>query len=254
MSQPNLFPAIRYRNATAAIDWLVNAFGFEKQFVAPGPDGTIGHAQIRLGTGVLMLSTAGAADPNNPWTTVPAGVYAAVSDPDAHHARARAAGAAVVMPPADMDYGAREYSVRDCEGNLWAFGTYNPSPEGPQDLFPALRYRDGRRAIDWLCAAFGFTTRLEVPGPEGAIAHAELELGPGILMLGSSPDDPATNPWAGARQGTCVAIGDVDAHCARAKAAGARVLQQPQDTPYGSRGYTALDLEGHLWTFGTYRP
>ncbi len=257
MSKPNIFSAVRYADAAKAISFLVDAFGFTRHAVHTAPDGSVGHAELRLGTGVLMLGSSGAADPANPWSQVSAGVYVAVPDTDAHHARAVAAGAEIVRPLETTSYGSREYSARDLEGHLWAFGTYNPSPDGAPDFFPGLRYDDGRRALAWLVRAFSFTPELTIEGPGGTIAHAELTLGPGCVMLGSSPENASTNPWAGARQGTCVALGspaEVDAHHARAASAGARVLTPPHDTAYGARSYSAQDSEGYLWTFGTYRP
>ena len=260
MPKPNIFSAVRYADAPSVISFLVEAFGFARHEVHAAPDGTIAHAELSLGTGLLMLGSATPPDPANPWSAVAAGIYAALATPadvDAHHARAVRAGAEVVRPLETTSYGSREYSARDLEGHLWSFGTYNPSPEGAPDFFTGLRYDDGHRAIDWLERAFGFTRHLVIEGTDAAIAHAELALGPGFVMLGSEPDDAVTNPWAGSRQGTCVALGSpaaVDAHHARATAAGARVVGALGDTPYGARSYTALDSGGHLWTFSTYRP
>jgi uncharacterized glyoxalase superfamily protein PhnB len=126
-TRPNIFPAIRYKDAPAAIEWLGKAFGFSRQFVAPGADGAIAHAELRLGPGTIMLgSERRPPDPNNPWDEVAFGIYVYVQDIDAHYARARAAGAEIARELADTDYGAREYSVRDLEGRLWSFGTYRP--------------------------------------------------------------------------------------------------------------------------------
>jgi uncharacterized glyoxalase superfamily protein PhnB len=135
-------------------------------------------------------------------------------------------------------------------------------PESAQDespnIFPILRYQEAMAAIDWLERAFGFSRGLVVAGEGGVVQHAQLSLGPGWIMLSSEKDDvfqmkspchlDATN------QAVCVAIADPDAHCARARAAGAEIVQELADTDYGSREYTCRDLEGHLWTFGTYRP
>jgi uncharacterized glyoxalase superfamily protein PhnB len=127
-TQPNIFPALRYKNAPAAIDWLGKAFGFAKQFVAPGADGTIAHAELSLGPGTIMLgSERKPPDPKNPWDQVAFGLYVYVTDIDAHYVRAKAAGAEIVRELAETDYGAREYSVRDLEGHLWSFGTYLPA-------------------------------------------------------------------------------------------------------------------------------
>ena len=121
------------------------------------------------------------------------------------------------------------------------------------NIFPVFRYQNAPAALTWLVKAFGFTKCMEVPGSDGTIAHAEIRLGPGIVMVGSRRDDPA-NPLAAALQGVYVYVEDVDAHYARAKAAGAQVVRELQATPYGSREYAVRDLEGFLWGFGNFRP
>ena len=123
---PNIFPALKYKDAPRAIDWLGKAFGFEKQFVVPGEHDTVAHAQLRNGAGMIMMGSAGEPDPANPWTTEPYGIYVVVKDIDAHYARAKAAGAEIVYELRETDYGSREYGARDLEGNLWSFGTYLP--------------------------------------------------------------------------------------------------------------------------------
>ena len=126
-------------------------------------------------------------------------------------------------------------------------------PPALQNIFPALRYQNGPAALDWLARAFGFEKQMVVPGPEGTIAHAQMKLGPGVIMLGSGRHAPGTdNPWDTVKQGVYVCVQDVYAHYARAKAAGAEM--ELEDTDYGSRGYSVRDLEGHLRSFGTYRP
>ena len=120
-------------------------------------------------------------------------------------------------------------------------------------LYPCLRSGDARQAIAWLGEAFGFREIAVHDGSEGSIAHAELGLGNGVLMLGDARPDPAT-PSSGAAFGHSVHVEDVDAHCARARAAGAEILREPADTDYGAREYSCRDPEGRLWSFGTYRP
>ena len=125
-------------------------------------------------------------------------------------------------------------------------------------IFPFMRYEDAPKAIDWLERAFAFQCQLRVPGPDGTIAHAELRLGNGLIMLGSAKDDDLglTTPRKLARvtQGIYVVLDDIDAHYRKARAAGAEIVRELADTEYGSREYLARDLEGHLWSFGTYRP
>lgn len=124
------FPFLRYEDAPAAFEWLHRAFGFEKQMLVPGPKGTVAHAQLRCGAGVVMIGTA-KDDFMNMKTPKAAGgitqgIYVHVDDIDAHHERARAAGAEIVMALEDTEYGSREYAARDVEGHLWSFGTYRP--------------------------------------------------------------------------------------------------------------------------------
>ncbi|MDB5057613.1 MAG: glyoxalase/bleomycin resistance protein/dioxygenase [Chloroflexi bacterium] len=127
----------------------------------------------------------------------------------------------------------------------------------PSPVYPTLSYRDASAAIAWLNLAFGFTTLMEVPGPEGTIAHAELSVGSGVIMLGTAKREQGwLSPLdlAGVNQSMYVFVADPNAHYARAKAAGAEIVREPIDTDYGSREYGARDLEGHYWFFGTYRP
>ena len=93
-------------------------------------------------------------------------------------------------------------------------------------------------------------------GEDGSIKHAELRFGPGIIMLGSGGKVKAERPrtFADADISLYLSVDDPDAHCARAKAAGAEITNEPYDTEHGSRDYGALDLEGNVWWFGTYHP
>jgi uncharacterized glyoxalase superfamily protein PhnB len=127
-------------------------------------------------------------------------------------------------------------------------------------VIPALRYRDGMAAVDWLCRAFGFEKHLVVPGEDGSLAHAQLVFGNGMIMLGSGDHGEFSKhvkpPADGGAvsQGPYVIVDDADAHHACAVAAGARIVLDLVDQPYGGRGYTCKDPEGHVWSFGTYDP
>ena len=123
---PNIFPAVEYTDGASAVEWLSKAFGFERKAVFTAADGQVAHAELNIGAGVIMLGTKTAPDPKNPWADAAMGIYVYVEDPDAHYARAKAAGAEIVRELANTDYGSREYSARDSEGNLWSFGTYRP--------------------------------------------------------------------------------------------------------------------------------
>lgn len=128
-TRPNVFPALRYRDAEAAVGWLEKAFGFHSDMVAPAGDGKVAHAELSLGPGTVMLGSLREGT-DNPWDTDPFGLYVYVADVDAHYRRARAAGAEIVQELRDTPYGAREYSARDSDGYLWSFGTYLPGDSG----------------------------------------------------------------------------------------------------------------------------
>jgi uncharacterized glyoxalase superfamily protein PhnB len=128
-----IIPTMRYRDAPAMIDWLCEAFGFERHLVVEDGNCGIAHAQLVCGDAMIMLGShreddfgrlmALPGEIGNRETQCP---YMVVENADAHHARAVAAGADVIMAPEDQDYGGRLYSCRDPEGHIWNFGTYDP--------------------------------------------------------------------------------------------------------------------------------
>ena len=138
------------------------------------------------------------------------------------------------------------------------------TPDGWPRLSSSLFYDDAAQAIDFLCRAFGFEVRLKVEGEGGRIEHSELVFGEGLVSVkqsggsshGSVPR-PGKSPRAvgGANTQTiAVIVDDADAHCARATAAGARIVEPPATSDYGDdywtdRSYRAEDPEGHQWWF-----
>jgi len=125
----------------------------------------------------------------------------------------------------------------------------NP-PEDMPRITAYLYYQDVAAALGWLSRAFGFRERMRMPGPEGRIMHAEMELADGVIMLGC-PDPEYKNPkrLGQVTQSLYVYVDDVDKHFRRAKEAGAKILDEPADQFYGDRRYGAEDAEGHLWYF-----
>ncbi|MCW5873100.1 MAG: VOC family protein [Anaerolineales bacterium] len=105
-------------------------------------------------------------------------------------------------------------------------------------VIPTLAYPDVPAAADWLCAAFGFTPRLRIGSH-----RIQLNVGDGCVVVTHGDVAPGTS------QGVMVRVADVNAHHAQAEAAGATILESPQDYPYGERQYSAADLAGHVWTF-----
>lgn len=132
-----IMPTLRYRDAKAAIDWLCRVFGFEQKAVYPGPDNTIGHAELTLEGGMIMLGSQkddeygrGFKTPQELGGAETRSAYIVVADADAVHARAVAAGGSIVRKLQNTDYGSREFSVKDPEGHSWSVGTYDPWAAG----------------------------------------------------------------------------------------------------------------------------
>ena len=128
-------------------------------------------------------------------------------------------------------------------------------------IIPGMRYRDAKAAIDWLCRAFGFEQHLVVPDEGAGITHAELTYRNGMIMLGSARDDDfgklqKTPAQLGGvtTQSAYVVVPDAKANHDRAVAAGAKIVRPLSEGGGGGLSYSCLDLEDHLWNFGTYDP
>jgi uncharacterized glyoxalase superfamily protein PhnB len=130
-----VIPCLRYRDAPAAVDWLCSSFGFKRLAVYTNPDGSIAHAQLGFGNGMVMLGSA--TDTSSEWGRSirqpdemdgvnSQGCYVVVKDADAVYAQVKATGAPIVLDIKDEEYGGRGFTCRDPEGHLWSFGTYDP--------------------------------------------------------------------------------------------------------------------------------
>lgn len=134
-TRATVIPCLRYRDAPAAITWLCDTFGFQKHAVYPNEDGTIAHAQLTFGNGMVMLGSVAGKESN--WGRTikqpdeiggaeTQSAYLIVADADTLYERARAAGAEILLQIRDEDYGGRGFICRDLEGHVWSFGTYDP--------------------------------------------------------------------------------------------------------------------------------
>ncbi|MDE1146799.1 MAG: VOC family protein [Azospirillaceae bacterium] len=135
MSSPTVTASITYRNARAAIDWLVQVLGFKIHALYPGEGDTILHSELTLGTGMVMVGTLPAFDnpyrqmirlPNEVGGFVTLSLNLVVPDPDAVYDRAKAANTTILMDIEDKPYGGRGFSCRDAEGHIWHVGSYDP--------------------------------------------------------------------------------------------------------------------------------
>jgi uncharacterized glyoxalase superfamily protein PhnB len=121
-----IYPILIYDDAQAATEFLERAFGCERREVHEGEKGGAAHAVLTCGDVFVMLSSKSEGDSVYNQVVGKAGVYVVVEETDALFERAKQARAEVVMEPTDQEYGSRDFTVRDPEGNLWAFGTYGP--------------------------------------------------------------------------------------------------------------------------------
>jgi uncharacterized glyoxalase superfamily protein PhnB len=128
-------------------------------------------------------------------------------------------------------------------------------------VIPGMHYRNAPEAIGWLCRVFGFQKHAVYPGPDNTIMHAELTLGGGMIMLGTMPTNehgkymrmPA-DIGGGQTRAVNLIVDDADEVYRRAKADKADIAFEIEDKPYGGRGFSCRDLEGHMWHIGTYNP
>ena len=134
-------------------------------------------------------------------------------------------------------------------------------PESRSAIIPGHRYRNAPAAIEWLCQVLGFERHAVHEGENGTIAHAELTLNGGMIMLGSQKDDDYGKAFKSPQElggietrSVYLVVPDADAAYARAQAAGAEIIRPIQETPYGSRDFGVKDPEGHTWWAGTYDP
>jgi uncharacterized glyoxalase superfamily protein PhnB len=135
-------------------------------------------------------------------------------------------------------------------------------PTTASTIIPSARYRDAHAAIEWLCRIFGFTRQAVYEGPDNTVAHAQLTLGGGMFMLGSASNGGETAgrmidlDQTGGREtlGLCIISPETEAIYARAKEAGAEIVQELSSPEYGGKAFACRDLEGRIWWIGSYDP
>ncbi len=133
-TRTTVIPGMRYRDCPAAIEWLCKTLGFEKHAVYMNKDGTVAHAQLTFGNGMVMMGSVMPNSPANSFTKQPDEIGGCetqaacliVSDADAVYASAKSNGAQMISEIADMHYGGRAFSCRDPEGHIWNIGSWDP--------------------------------------------------------------------------------------------------------------------------------
>jgi PhnB protein len=233
-------PYVIVPGADRLIAFMKQAFGAEEVFRHAEPDGTVVHAEVRIGDSMLELSDGG---PD--WPSRPAAIHLYVPDADATYARAMAAGARSLLAPMDMPYGDREGDVTDPFGNNWYIATHlqdGPVPQGLGTLTPTLHVKGTDRLIDFIQRAFGAQELERTTAPDGTILHAQLQLADSVLELGEAHG--FVQPRACAIH---YFVEDVDRVYESALAAGATTLGAPSNRPYGHRAAEVQDPFGNYW-------
>jgi uncharacterized glyoxalase superfamily protein PhnB len=118
-----------------------------------------------------------------------------------------------------------------------------------QTITPYLLYEDAGAALDFLSRAFGFAETRRNTSSDGQVSHAEMRYRGGEIHLGQTSRPSSPRSYGGTTVLLYVYVDDVDAHCEQARAAGAEILDEPEDQDYGERRYHCLDPEGHSWYF-----
>ncbi len=241
----SITPYVIVRGADKFIEFVKQAFGAEEVFRMNQPDGTIGHAEVRIGDSMLELSDGAEAYPPRPTA-----IHLYVPDADVTYARAAAAGAKTLIAPTDMPYGDREADITDPFGNNWYIGTRKqegPIPAGMRTITPTIHVKGTDRLIEFIKQAFGAQELDRTLGPDGVVRHAQLKLGDAVVELGEAGGFVATLP------GTIhYYVEDADAVYANALRAGATTIGPLSDRPYGDRAAEVEDPFGNYWFIATH--
>jgi PhnB protein len=238
-------PYFQVSDARKLIDFVTRAFGAEEMFRVPMPDGSIIHAEVRIGDSMIEVADAG-----EQYKAMPGAIHYYVEDTDAVYRRAIDAGGISLAEPVDQAYGERSAGVRDPVGNNWYIATPlegPPVPEGSRSVTPFLQSRGADKLIDFMQAAFNADIEARYPAPDGTVAHAKVRIGDSIIELGE-----AHAPWGPMPTALHVYVNDTDAHYRNALAAGAVSMFEPRDEHYGDRVAGVTDQSDNIWYIATH--
>jgi uncharacterized glyoxalase superfamily protein PhnB len=209
------------------------------------PDGSIVHAEVRIGDSMIEVADAG-----DQYKAMPSAIHYYVEDTDAVYRRAVEAGGISLQEPADLDYGERCAGVRDPVGNRWYIGTPltgPPVPPGLRSVTPYLHPHGADRLIDFMKAAFNADVQASYPAPDGTVAHAKVRIGDSVIEMGE-----AHGPWGPMPTALHLYVSDTDAQYRSALAAGAVSMFEPRDEHYGDRVAGVTDPFDNVWYIATH--
>lgn len=231
-----IFPIVSYRDARGAIEWLRRAFGFEVAELYPAEgDGPVEHCEMRLEGNRVMLGSHGVGKVAKTVSAGPAWTYVAIDDADSLYSRAKEADAEIVMEPEDQEYGSRDFTVRDPEGNVWSFGTYRPTPPAGDLVYFVMPAPDADRSRRFYAELFGWDfSPGNVPG--------------GFNIEGPTPPGGLFGGAHGTTASVYFAVEDIDAAVATLRRLGGEA-EDPHEVASGRIAACRDDqkVEFHLW-------
>ncbi len=241
----SLAPYLVVKGAGKLLDFCRQAFDAEVKIRVPLPDGTLQHAELRIGDSMVEMGDAGGK-----WAPLEAALHLYVPDADATYQRALEAGATSLYAPMDQPYGDREGGITDPCGNSWYIATHRATglaPQGFRSVTPGLQVRGSGALLDFLKQAFDTEETLCERTPDGNVRHAMLRIGDSVVELGE-----AHRAFGPKQCGIHLYVPDADAVYARALAAGGKSIYPMTDQPYGERSGGVQDAWGNQWYIATY--
>lgn len=242
-------PYLTVADVHEEIEFITKVFGAEGRIFGLGSAGGY-HSEYRIGDSMLMIGGGGegAAWKGSP---TPAALHLYVENVDDVYQRAVSAGATVLMPPTDLDYGERGAGIQDAGGNHWYIATStgpNYIPEGLPNLMPFFNPRGAPKMIEFMKSAFGAEEVVIHQSPDGIVHHAKIAIGNSIVEMGE-----AHGEWQPRPMHFMLYVDDVDEWYARAmKAEGAVSITKPGDQAYGERIGAVKDPFENTWYIGTH--
>jgi len=241
----SLTPYLVVKGAAEVLEFARQAFGAQEMLRVKRPDGSIMHAEFRVGDSMIEIGEA-----SEQFSPLPASIHLKVEDVDAVYANALEAGGVSLCPPTDHEYGERGGGVKDPGGNHWYIG----SPRGKthflpdqRSVTPCLHITDATGCIDFLKRAFGAEEVMRHQTPDGILRHAKMRLGDTVVEMSEARREFPAMP-----ANLHLYVADTDAVYKQALAAGATSVREPVDEPYGDRAGGVRDPFGNMWWLATH--
>jgi PhnB protein len=240
-------PYLVAEDGLALLEFAKQGLGAEEVMRAVMPTGV--HAEVRIGDTTLMMG-GGLAGKKFPGSLQPNALHIYVKDADAVTQKAVAAGATLIDPVRDQEYGERSSTVRDKAGNYWYIATAQGEHHVPKGLFSVNPYLHPRRAepvISFLKRAFGAEEVAKYASPDGVVHHAVIRVGDSVMEMGE-----AHGNYEPMEAMFYLYVPNMEAVYRQALAAGATSFQEPTDQPYGDRNAGVKDAFGNKWYIATH--